>query len=79
MKLISYRSGWSVEGEFVAVLPKDAVPSDNEMLAYFHLRPGDARFADHARSSRFDRVVLRKHNSNFVIVPCTGDISKVTS
>lgn len=78
MRLTNSRSGWSVNGEFICVIPAGSLPTDDQLLAYWHLKPGDARYADHCGISRYARVVLRKHNGNFVITPLNKDISEVT-
>jgi hypothetical protein len=79
MKLTSSRNGWSVTGQYITLIPAGVTPTDDEMLAYWHLKPGNARFAEHARPSRFVRCVLLKHNGNFIIVPLSADISEVTA
>jgi hypothetical protein len=78
VKLINHRVGWSVEGRFIGFIKTGVVPTDDEMLAYYHLRPGDARFADHACKFKYTRCVLLKHNGNFVITSITPDITEVT-
>ncbi len=76
MTLTNHRSGWSVTGKPVAMILPGVVPTDDQLLAFWHLRPGDARYADHARASIYPRSVLMRHNANFIIVPITKDITE---
>lgn len=78
MRLTNPRSGTVVEGKFICIIPAGATPTDDQLLAYWHLKPGDARFADHARPFSVARCVLLKHNGNFVITPLSKDITEVT-
>ena len=77
MKLTNHRLGWSITGEYVTLIRANVIPTDDELLAYWHLRPGQLRYADHARAFPHVRVILRKHNGNFVIVPVTKGISEI--
>lgn len=79
MRFVDRRSGWTVDGKFIASIPAGQHLTNNEVLAYFHLHPGDARFADHAHSSRYLRIVLQKPNGNFIIAPITPDVSEITA
>lgn len=79
MRFVDRRAGWSVDGEFVTSFPAGQHLTDDEMLAYFHLRPGDTRFVDHSRASRYLRVVLRKHNGNFLIAPINPNVTEITA
>ena len=77
MRLANHRGGWWTEGRFICSIHAGIKPTDHQLLAYWHLKPGDARFADHARAVPYARRVLLKHNGNFVIVPITSDIKEV--
>jgi hypothetical protein len=79
MRFTDKKAGWVVEGKFIASIPAGQHLTDDEMLAYYHLQPGDARFADHAKGSRWMRVVLQKLNGNFVIAPINPNVSDVTA
>lgn len=79
MRFVDRRAGWSVNGEYVTSIPAGQHLTNDEMLAYFHLRPGDARFDQHARASRYLRVVLLKHNGNFVIAPINPNVTEITA
>lgn len=79
MKFVNRRAGWHVEGKFIALIPAGVCPSDDEMLAYWHLRPGNARFADHAQPWRIGRCVLLKLNGNFLIAPLNPDVMEITA
>ena len=79
MRFVDRRSGWAVEGKFIAILKPGVVPTDDEMLAYYDLKPGDNRFADLARATKYARIVLLKHNGNFVVAPLNPDVSEITA
>jgi hypothetical protein len=79
MKLINRRVGWSVEGKFIAVLDAGVSPTLDEMLAYYELKPGDARFSELFAPHRYARAVMLKLNGNFIVTPLTPDINEVTT
>lgn len=79
MKLINRRVGWHVEGRFIAALGAGVAPTLDEMLAYYHLKPGNVRFDGLAAPHRYIRVVLLKPNGNFIVTPITPDINEVTA
>ena len=74
MKLVDVRAQWCVEGTFVALIEAKTVPSADEMLAYWGMRPDHPLFGDHARPNRHSRYVLLRPDGNFVIVPFTHDV-----
>lgn len=79
MRFVERRIGWIVEGEYITSIPVGQHLTNDEMLAYYHLRPGDERFAALARASKYMRVVLRKHNGNFIVAPLTPDVTEITA
>lgn len=79
MKLVNRRVGWHVEGTFIAMLDAGISPTHDEMLAYYHLRPGDKRFDELLAPHRYARAVLLKLNGNFIVTPLTPDINEVTA
>jgi len=78
MKFSDRRAGWSVEGTYITSFPAGQHLTEDEMLAYYHLQPGDDRYADLQRASRYVRVVLKKPNGNFVVAPCTPHVTEVS-
>lgn len=79
MRLVNRRSGWVVEGKYISTIPSTVKPTADEMLAYYHLRPGDPRFAGLAGVMPWDRIVLLKPNGNFLIAAITPDVMEATA
>jgi hypothetical protein len=78
MRLINTRCGWSVNGEFVKLIPPEVYLTETEMLEYYGMTPSDRNFQTLIRPHKHARIVLRRHNGNTVVAPVTEDVSEVT-
>lgn len=74
MKIIDRRCGWTAVGTEVGRIPAMALPTADEMLAYYHLEPGCAKYVYYSAANRFERVILKKLNGEFLIVPINPDV-----
>lgn len=78
MKITDRRCGWAVEGQHVATIQAHAVPTADEMLAYYGLQPTDKKYAELAQPWPHPRYVLKKLNGHFIIVPINPDVYAVS-
>ena len=79
MRFVNRRTGWVAEGKYIGTIAAGVKPTADEVLAYYHLRPGDLRFSGLACAMRWTRIVLLKQNGNFLIAPITPDVSEITA
>ncbi len=74
MKITDRRCGWTASGSLMARIPAMVMVNQAEMLSYYGLVPDDKKYHDLARASRFERVVLKKPDGEFLIVPINPDV-----
>lgn len=76
MKISDVRCGWTVEGKYIATLVAGERPSDDELVSYYGVKPGEKNYHIYAAPAKYDRVVILKDNGHFVIAPMNPDIMK---
>lgn len=68
--IVRVRVDWQTfEGPVVFIFSANIQPSQEDILKYYNLEPGDRHYKSACRTSKFDRAVIDKGNGHYIIVP----------
>lgn len=57
------------EGVLVDVIKAGRLPNNKQLTDYYHVKPGDKDWHSVFRSAGTDRIIIKKDNGSYVIIP----------